>query len=769
MIIEELYINSFGSLKDKRITLGEGLNIIQGRNESGKSTVFAFIKFMFYGVARANATKLSERQRYMNWNESSMGGTLTLRCGEGHFRIERKLSVSESSERASQREVVKVINLDDNQQYFKGENIGEHFFGVPENVFIQTALMGQLSDGNIDGKSLGEAIENILFSGDENINTKKALAKLDSVRRGFLHKHGDGGKVFELKNKCIELKRRLSDATEANSGIIELEGAINSDKSLQSELREKLGELSKQSDNYQSLIALQHFNTIRSQEKRIAELGDELDRLALEKGACGKLPESTEIAEMKFMRREIVSAEQEETILAATVGELRESSDGVLALLEKGKQIDVLGGEGNLLLAAEKKTKTAKSLTVAGIISLVVSLAALALGAAAKFTSTVSENYLLYGIGAFAVFALLAVSLLAFAGAQRKTVREICESFGVSRKNGNAVKELKRTVGMIVSKREEAELKAKELERLEGELALKRNFITARRSQLSNKLSCWVLVSLAADDDGVIKYCEELFAHAESVLRERETLVQACSNLKYEFKNINEKELRASLEGIDVEALGNINITALQRERDFISEKIESLEQRIREKGEALTHLRAVSEDPASIFAELEKLEGELAETEEKSEAYQLAIDAISRATEGLRSGIAPRLGSATASLVEALTSGRYSKVGIDPALNMSYEAMSETHSADYMSSGTKTSAYIALRIALIRLLYTKTLPPMAFDESLAHLDDERATNMLAVLSGLGNEGLQSIIFTCHDREAKLARNCEDVCHTVIE
>lgn len=766
MIIEELYINSFGSLKEKRITLEKGLNIIQGQNESGKSTVFAFIKFMFYGVARANATKLSERQRYMNWNESSMGGTLTLLCDEGHFRIERKLSVSESGERASQRETVKVINLDDNQQYFKGESIGEHFFGVPESVFVQTALMGQLSDGNIDGKSISEAIENILFSGDENISTKRALAKLDGVRRGFLHKHGDGGKVFELKNKCIELKRRLGDATEANSGIIELEGAINSDKRLQGELREKLGELSRQSDNYQSLIALQHFNTIRSHEKRISELGEELERLKVEKGADGKLPERDEIAEMKFMHREIVTAEGEETVLSATVGELRESATAVSDLLEKNELIEELGGEESVLLTATKRATTAKVLSSWGVICAAGAVCVLSFGIGGYFLDALSALPKAYIFGAIALLVVASAVLFVCAASARRALTRLCESFGIKR-GKTALSELRRALRAAIGQREDATLKAKELERLEGELALKRNFITARRSQLSNKLSAWVLVSLAPDDDGVIKYCEQLFARAEDIARERETLSQACNNLKYEFKDINEKELRASLEGIDVEALGNINITALQRERDFISEKIESLGQRIREKSESLAHLRAVSEDPASIFAELERMQGELAATEEKSAAYQLAIDAIGRATDSLRSGIAPRLGASTASLLEQLTSGRYSKVGIDPTLSMSYEVMSGTHSTDYMSSGTKTSAYIALRISLIRLLYTKTLPPMAFDESLAHLDDERSTNMLSLLSSLGCEGLQSIIFTCHDREAKLADG--SACCTVIE
>ena len=52
MRIRELYIAEFGGIKNKKIELdaGQKLNIIYGENESGKSTIFLFIKFMFYGA-----------------------------------------------------------------------------------------------------------------------------------------------------------------------------------------------------------------------------------------------------------------------------------------------------------------------------------------------------------------------------------------------------------------------------------------------------------------------------------------------------------------------------------------------------------------------------------------------------------------------------------------------------------------------------------------------------------------------------------------------
>lgn len=54
MIITEIQIDSFGGLCGKHLYLKEGVNIIYGNKESGKSTVSDFIRFIFYGVIQQN-------------------------------------------------------------------------------------------------------------------------------------------------------------------------------------------------------------------------------------------------------------------------------------------------------------------------------------------------------------------------------------------------------------------------------------------------------------------------------------------------------------------------------------------------------------------------------------------------------------------------------------------------------------------------------------------------------------------------------------------
>lgn len=64
--------------------------------------------------------------------------------------------------------------------------------------------------------------------------------------------------------------------------------------------------------------------------------------------------------------------------------------------------------------------------------------------------------------------------------------------------------------------------------------------------------------------------------------------------------------------------------------------------------------------------------------------------------------------------------------------------------------------AYIAVRAALIDMLYNEK-PPVCFDESFAHQDNNRAKAMMKAIGQLADEGCQSFIFTCRGREAALA------------
>lgn len=50
MVIRELYIKNFGKFRERHFYLKDGVQVISGENEFGKSTLHAFIRVMLFGL-----------------------------------------------------------------------------------------------------------------------------------------------------------------------------------------------------------------------------------------------------------------------------------------------------------------------------------------------------------------------------------------------------------------------------------------------------------------------------------------------------------------------------------------------------------------------------------------------------------------------------------------------------------------------------------------------------------------------------------------------
>ena len=77
MKIKELNINGFGKLKDKNIKFNEGINVIVGENESGKSTLLKFITSIFYGISKNKRGKsISDYEKFKPWDSEIYSGKI---------------------------------------------------------------------------------------------------------------------------------------------------------------------------------------------------------------------------------------------------------------------------------------------------------------------------------------------------------------------------------------------------------------------------------------------------------------------------------------------------------------------------------------------------------------------------------------------------------------------------------------------------------------------------------------------------------------------
>ncbi|AEH50607.1 ATP-binding protein [Pseudothermotoga thermarum] len=76
MNVKSLHIKAFGKFKDFQLNLKDGLNLVVGPNESGKTTIYHFIK------ACLGAGKLNVLERYKPWTGEEIDGTLVITDGD---------------------------------------------------------------------------------------------------------------------------------------------------------------------------------------------------------------------------------------------------------------------------------------------------------------------------------------------------------------------------------------------------------------------------------------------------------------------------------------------------------------------------------------------------------------------------------------------------------------------------------------------------------------------------------------------------------------
>lgn len=92
MKIRELELKHFGKFSDRSIQIEDGINILYGENESGKSTLHTFIKSMFFGMerGRGRASVYDTFSVYEPWeNPNYYSGSMRFESGGKTFWIDR--------------------------------------------------------------------------------------------------------------------------------------------------------------------------------------------------------------------------------------------------------------------------------------------------------------------------------------------------------------------------------------------------------------------------------------------------------------------------------------------------------------------------------------------------------------------------------------------------------------------------------------------------------------------------------------------------------
>ncbi len=271
MKIKEIKINSYGTLKEKEINLENNLNIIYGKNESGKSTLLNYIKNIFYGISKnKNGKEISDYEKYKPWVGEEFSGKIKYELDDGtNYEIYRDFSKKNAR--------LFNHNLEDiSNQYKIDKKDGIQFFydqtNVDEKMYLSTIMTPQ-QEVVLDHTTqniLVQKIANLAGTGEDNVSFQKAIDKLNKRLVEEVGTNRTQDRPLNLiQRRMKEIEIVLKD------GMEQLQNKCNLDEN-RDEILEKIEKEKSKNNGLRKLVTLTQKNQIEQEKNELKnQLQDE--------------------------------------------------------------------------------------------------------------------------------------------------------------------------------------------------------------------------------------------------------------------------------------------------------------------------------------------------------------------------------------------------------------------------------------------------------------------------------------------------------------
>ncbi len=731
MKILQLHIEEFGGIKDRALTFGEGFNIIEGENESGKSTIWLFIKFMLYGVTRK---KKEDYLRSVSRGGHCAKGSMTVSFEGETYRVER--TYTEGLRSGSER--LNIYRLRDGEEVFAGMQPGEVFLRVPREVYESSCGVGQMKcDGVSDSKS-ADAIRNLLSSGDETADITKIQEKLKKIRISYRHMKGQGGKLNSLSEQIAAEKSKLDRSVANHQRAQALEARMERIQKQLSEVEAEEQRVHTLLTQMGSLSILRRFEKLRENEALLGSLEKQQQALQSQTLKTEYLPTETDVATLRAQAAALTQAEErlvEAKRRREALKPLTESEEKDAAM---GERLEADGGFESVMgrLQALKKK---------GILALGMMIACLVIG----LLFVVQSAYPWLRIASVAPWLLAGMGIAMMIG-NRVKIQNIVGAYETSLAEFPL---LSRCVDALARKRAYAE----DLVRADTQIA----FACEAADPLKESLRQTICRTLPTDESptSALALTEaarlETFLRAFTDLESRQNAVRLwLDGERRALSEYDEETLRAQIPE-SLHTATEADLKRAQTEQVFFAEKRRALGIDRNQTQIELVNLRAESASPMEISDRVTALTEAQERAEDYYESLVMAMEALQAASDAMSGSVTPRLSKDAGSMMAYISDGRYAELQTGQELSPSlWDASGAPMSTDMMSGGTRDAAYLSLRIALMMQIFEGELPPLILDESLCSMDDRRMARMLAFLGKLSETRLQCLLFTCHTRES---------------
>ncbi len=796
MNIKELNVIGFGKFNNKRINLLNGINIIYGENEAGKTTIHNFIDGMFYGFLKPyvkNTIYLEEHEKYTPWNNSNYNGIIKFQYFQENYIIERNFTKTQESTRvlldSTGEDITFGIDTGSNGRILQP---GFHFFGFNNAVYMNTVSIKQLGlrTDNKLASELREKLVNVTSALDDNISVEKSINEINRAIKSigtikaptsvYSKEYNNLIQLQEEKQEILSYKKVYEDLLQEstqmenniniyksklkevnsriiNSNIIEIRNLYNEAKILNDEIHilefkakdyKMFDSISM--DDYTKCISIN--NNLENTDKKLEELMSILNNL------------DKEINNLGMENKEQINLDENIQIDYNYFEELEDINSNLL-------QTDIF----NKLEFIKRDYKSNKSLKSGINILMVFSGLFLLTALGFSFTNK-KQVYLIFGI--VLLFILVTTYLK---GRKLQKDLKILEF----EKNKLEIWDKENKIKIIENEKVMKDIlqrhnitKKLEFNRLKEDISIK----VFKKDLVEKELAKTIEKSLSLQED------LEFYNNAKLLYNdELKEILQANNSINIEdFKtSLDKKGIFREITGkirskkdLYTRILGNSKLedmlnkledwgdysnleevlTRTELERKMTDLQDELTTSKINKKGidSNLDNINIKISNWVNIEEEIKRVISKIKDMDNKREALELAKTTIEDLSKDIHKQFAPAINQRVGKIIEQITSGKYSNVKIDNKLEIgvSNPITGEIVNINSLSGGTIDQLYFALRFGIIKSMADNKLP-LILDDCFIQYDDIRLENILKFLEDTSKDR-QIILFTCQRREMEL-------------
>ncbi len=256
MKIRGIKINGFGKLIDKDYEFTDSVNLIQGKNESGKSTVMGFLNSILFGIQKTRRKDIiSEDVRFQPWNTSEFSGFIQYELDNKEiYTVFRDFNNKKIT-------VLDAKNQDITKKYATDKEVGSNFMEEQTGVdrasftFSSYTMQNSVVLNSSDKTQMVQKLSNLITTGEDNVSYKNLEKKLQDKRREEV------GTNKTLNMPINQIEKKISGVKQEINNIKEKNDDQNSISEEEKATRKKFKEL----DLKRKLIANLKENKIMSE------------------------------------------------------------------------------------------------------------------------------------------------------------------------------------------------------------------------------------------------------------------------------------------------------------------------------------------------------------------------------------------------------------------------------------------------------------------------------------------------------------------------